>query len=130
MFMLKYALNPLKKKDTVKVYGRGLRISAKDSKILCSKISGKSLPKAKAFLERLLEQKQSLDGKYYTKTSGEILDLLKSAENNIEFKGLEAERMIVSASAHQGFRFMRPRRFKMRRQQRKVANVQLVLHQK
>ncbi len=118
------------KKNTVKVYGRGLRISPKDSKILCSEISGRPLPKAKAFLERLLSQTQSLDGKYYTKTAGEILELLKSAENNVEFKGLEAERMIVNASAHQGFRFMRPRRFKMRRQQRKVANVQLVLCQK
>ncbi len=127
--MLKYALNPLKK-NTVKIYGRGLRISGKDSKILCGKISGKQLPKAKAFLERLLAEKQSLDGKYYTKASGEILELLKSAENNVEFKGLEAERMIVSASAHTGFKFMRPRRFKMRRQQRKVTNVQVVLQQK
>jgi ribosomal protein L22 len=127
--MFRYTLKP-PKKSTVKVYGRGLRISGKDSKILCSEISGRPLPRAKAFLERLLAEKQSLDGKYYTKASGEILGLLKSAENNVEFKGLEAERMIVSASAHQGFRFMRPRRFKMRRQQRKVTNVQLVLHQK
>ncbi len=127
--MLKYALNP-PKRNTVKVYGSGLRISGKDSKIVCREISGKPLPKARAFIERLLEKRQSLDGKYYTKTSGEILELLKSAENNAESKGLEAERLIVSASAHQGFRFIRPRRFKMRRQQRKVTNVQLVLQQK
>jgi large subunit ribosomal protein L22 len=127
--MLKYALNP-PKKNTVKVYGSGLRISGKHSMALCSEISGKTLPKARAFVERLLSKKQSLDGKYYTKASGEMLELLKSAENNVEFKGLDAERMIVSASAHQGFRFMRPRRFKLRRQQRKVTNVQLVLVQK
>ncbi len=129
MFMLKYALNPLKK-NTVKVYGSGLRISGKDSKILCSKIAGKSLPKAKALLERLLSEEQNIDGKHYTKASGEILELLKSGENNAEFKGLDAERLIVNVSAHKGFRFMRPRRFKMRRQQRKVTNIQVVLQQK
>ncbi len=126
--MLKYALNPLNR-NHVKVYGRGLRISGKDSKILCDKINGKQLAKAKAFLERLLAKNQNLKGKYYTKASGEILELLKSAENNAEFKGLDAERLIVNASVHKGFRFMRPRRFKMRRQQRKVTNVQVILQQ-
>ena len=127
--MLKYAFNPLSRKS-VRVYGRGLTISGKDSKILCRQISGKNLVKAKAFLQRLADQSQSLDGKHYTKASTHILDLLKSAESNAEFKGLEAEKMIVNASVHEGFRFMRPRRFKMRRQQRKGSNVQIVLQQK
>jgi large subunit ribosomal protein L22 len=129
MVMLRYAFNPLNR-NHVKVYGRGLRISGKDSKILCGKINGRQLAKAKAFLERLVEQKQNLEGKYYTKASGELLELLKSAENNAEFKGLDAERLVVIASVHKGFRYMRPRRFKMRRQQRKVTNVQVVLQQK
>ncbi len=124
-----YALNPLNRKN-VKVFGRGLRISGKDSTLLCKQISGKPLPKAKAFLQRLVERQQSLDGKYYTNASTELLELLKSAEGNAEFKGLEAERLIVNASAHKGFRFFRPRRFKMRRQQRKVTNIQMVLLQK
>jgi large subunit ribosomal protein L22 len=127
--MLRYSLNPVNR-NHVKVYGRGLRISGKDSKILCGKINGKQLAKAKALLERLVGQTQSLDGKYYTKASAEILELLKSAENNAESKGLDAERLVVNASVHKGFRFMRPRRFKMRRQQRKVTNVQVILQQK
>ncbi len=129
MIMLKYAFNPLGKKN-VKVYGRGLRISGKDSKIICGTISGKTLPKAKALLERVIDGKQDFDGKYHTNASTEMLELLKSAENNAEFKGLDAERMIVTASAHKGFRFFRPRRFKMRRQKRKVTNIQLVLQQR
>ncbi|UCD02705.1 MAG: hypothetical protein JSV63_02865 [Candidatus Aenigmatarchaeota archaeon] len=127
--MLKYALKPVNR-NHVKVYGRGLRISGKDSKILCSEISGKQLAKAKALLERLVSKQQNIEGKYYTKASGEILELLKSAENNAEFKGLDPERLIVSASVHQGFRFMRPRRFKRRREQRKVTNVQVILQQR
>jgi large subunit ribosomal protein L22 len=127
--MFRYALNPLGRKS-VRVYGRGIRMSGKDGKIICRQISGRTLPKAKAFLERLVEKKQSLDGKYYTNTSAEMLQLLKSAENNVEFKGLDAERMIVSASAHDGFRFFRPRRFKRRREKRKITNIQVVLQQR
>lgn len=129
MIMADYALNPQKSRS-VKVYGRGLRVSQKNSLIICRQISGKPLPKAKSLLERLSEKKQSLDGKYYTNATNEILGLLKSAEGNAEFKGLDAGKMIVSASAHNGFRFFRPRRFKNRRQKRKVTNVQVVLQQK
>ena len=124
--MFKYSLNP-KKEKSVKVYGRGLRISNKNSQILCKEISGRPLHKALALMERVVNKEQSLDGKYYSNASAEILNLLKSAVNNAEAKGFEAERLIVKASAHEGFRFFRNRRFKMRRQRRKVTNVQLVL---
>lgn len=127
--MLRYALNPRKEKS-VRVYGRGLRISRKNSTIVCKEISGKTLPGATVFVERLVNRDHDLDGKHYTNASKEILQLLKSAGNNAEFKGLEAGRMIVNASAHQGFRFLRNRRFKMRRQKRKVTNIQLVLQEK
>ena len=124
--MLGYSLNPSKEKS-VKVLGRGLRISRKNSTIICKEISGMALPKARALVERLVNKEQDLGGKYYTNASTQILEILKSGENNAEFKGLEAARMIVNASAHQGFRFFRPRRFKNRRQRRKVTNIQLVL---
>ncbi len=126
--MFRYALNPGKEKS-VHVFGRGLRISRKNSTVVCREISGKTLPKAITFVEWLVRGEQNLDGKHYTNAAKEILQMLKSAENNAEFKGLEAERLIVNASAHQGFRFLRPRRFKMRRQRRKVTNIQLVLQE-
>ena len=127
--MLRYSLNPRKEKS-VRVYGRGLRVSRKNSMVVCKEISGKTLPKATVFVEGLVNGDRDLDGKCYTNASKEILQLLMSASNNAEFKGLEADRMIVNASAHNGFRFMRNRRFKMRRQKRKVTNIQLVLQEK
>ena len=126
---MKYALNPPADKS-VKVYGRGLRISRKSSTVVCREISGKPLHKAKAVVQRLVSKEQDLDGKYYTNASTQILEMLRSAENNAESKGLEAARLIVNASAHQGFRFFRPRRFKNRRQRRKVTNIQLVLQER
>jgi ribosomal protein L22 len=126
--MANYTYNP-DPKNSVKAYGRGLPVSTKTSTLLCRKISGMQLERGKQFLQRLIEQKESLGGKYYTGTAAEILGMLKSAENNVEFKGLDAARMIIKASAHNGFRYYRPRKFKMGRQLKKVTNLQVVLEQ-
>ena len=126
--MLRYTLNP-NPKISVKVYGRNLRVSSKSSAVVCRKIRGMHLEKAKKLLENLVSQKQSLNGKYYTNSCKELLNLLNQAENNAEFKGLDTSKMIVHASAHQSFSYFRPRRFKMRRQRRKLANLQVVLIQ-
>jgi large subunit ribosomal protein L22 len=127
--MLKYALE-LNPKKSSRAYGRSLSISTKSSVIICRVISGMNLIKGKSLLDDLLTGKRNLEGKFYTNTTKEILILLKSAESNAEFKGLDTTRMIIYASAHQGFTFYRPRRTKMKRMQKKVTNVQIVLHQK
>lgn len=127
--MDKYAMNP-NPKISVRVYGRNSRVSSKKSVIVCRKITGMNLEKAKKLLEGMLNQKQSIGGKYYTNSTKELLDLLNQAENNAEFKGLDTTRMIVHASAHEAFTYIRPRRFKMKRQKRKLANLQVVLMQK
>jgi large subunit ribosomal protein L22 len=127
--MLKYATNPNPKKSA-RVYGRAVRISTKNSIIVCRAINGKNLIKAKNLLSDFVEQKRSIDGKYYTKTSEEVLGLLKSAEANATFKGLDTARMVINASAHKGFSFIRPRRSKLKRTRRKMTNVQIVLVQK
>lgn len=127
--MLRYAFNSNPKKSA-KVYGRALRISTKNSVVVCSAVSGMQLEKGKRLLEDLLSEKRNLSGKYYTSVSREILELLKSAESNAESKGLDIERLFIQASAHKAFTFMRPRAFKMRGQQRKVANLQVVLEQR
>jgi large subunit ribosomal protein L22 len=124
--MHKYAFNP-DPKTSVKVYGRSLNVSHKTSQILCKKITGMNLEKAKTLLSNLVSQKHSLEGRYYTNTSKEMLSLLKSAESNAETKGLDTSRLQIHASSHQGFRFMRPRRLKMRGTMKKIANVQVVL---
>lgn len=124
--MHKYAFNPDPKKS-VKVYGRSLNVSAKTSGIVCRKITGMNLEKAKKLLENMVSQKHSLEGRYYTNTTREVLSLLKSAEANAEVKGLDTARLIVHASGHKGYRFMRPRRLKMRGTRKKITNVQVVL---
>ena len=129
MFMVGYALN-LNPKKSAKAYGRALRISTKNSVIVCRAISGMNLVKGKKLLQDLIEGKRSLNGKYYTSTCREILNVVKSAESNAEFKGLDTNRLVIFASAHKGFTFMRPRRLKMRRTRRKMTNIQVVLVQK
>lgn len=124
--MHKYAFNPDQKKSA-RVYGRGLPVSIKSSGVVCRKITGMNLEKAKAFLENMRKEKQSIKGKHYTKATEEILSLLKSAEANAENKGLDASRLMVHASPHQGFRFMRPRRLKMRGTKKKMTHIQVVL---
>jgi ribosomal protein L22 len=126
--MVKYAFNPAGK--YVRSSGNALRVSTRNSEVVCAAITGRPLSKAKALLAGMLGKERDLDGRYYTNATTEILSLLKSAENNAEVKGLAAERLIVSASAHQGFTMFRPRRFKNRRQRRKVTHIQLVLQER
>ena len=126
---VRYALD-LNPKKSAKAYGRALRISTKNSVIVCRAVSGMNLMKGKRLLQDLIEERRDLNGKYYTNVSKELLRLIESAEKNAEFKGLDTGRLIIFASAHKGFTFMRPRRLKMRRTRRKMTNLQVVLQQK
>lgn len=117
-------------KKSAKAYGRDLRISTKSSVIVCNELSGRSLDKGKGFLINLLIQKQNIGGKYYTKTAKEIMETVNSAEHNAEFKGLDPGKLLIFASAHQGFRFWRPRNFKRRRERSKMTNIQIVLEER
>ena len=129
LHMIKYSFTPETGKHS-KAYGSSLRISTKHSVAVCRTLNGMNIIKGKRLLENLLAKKENLDGKYYSNTSKEILALIKSAESNAEFKGLDAEKLIIHASAHRGFTFFRPRRMKMSRDKRKVTNVQIVLVQR
>ncbi len=127
--MRRYTLNP-KPEKSVKVFGRALRISNKNSVTVCRAITGMNLEKGNTLLESLINQKAGINGKYYTNVAKELSNLLKSAESNAEFKGLDTEKLFIHASAHKGFTFWRPRRFKLRRRKRKITNVQIVLEQR
>lgn len=124
--MVNYAL-PANPQKSVMVYGRALRISRKSSVTVCRAITGKPLDKGKALLGRLALQKESLQGRYYTNVVKELSGLLDSAAKNAEFKGLDPNKLVIHASAHKGFTFYRPRSWKRRREQRKIANIQIVL---
>jgi ribosomal protein L22 len=127
--MMRYAYNP-RPENSVKVYGRGLRISEKGSVVVCGALSGMNLLKGKAFLEGMASGKRNIMGKHYTNVSKELLTLLQSGESNAEARGLDTSRLVVHASAHRGFTFYRPRRLKFRRSRRKVTNVQIVMEQR
>lgn len=126
---MNYTLNPRPEKS-IRVFGRGLRISAKSSAKVCKAITGLSLPKAQVLTSQLVEKKKSIGGKHYTNIATELHSLLKSAEANTEFKGMIPDRMFVHASAHESFTFQTPRRFKQRGRKRKISNIQLVLQQR
>lgn len=117
-------------KKAAKVYGRSLPISTKNSVEVCKAISGMNVEKGKKLLMDMLNEKRSIKGKYYTNATFEILKLINSAESNAEFKGLDADKMVIHASANEGYTFFRPRRFKMRGRRKKITHVQIVLEAK
>ncbi|MEE9406002.1 MAG: uL22 family ribosomal protein [Candidatus Aenigmarchaeota archaeon] len=115
---------------SAKVIGRGLKISAKSSVTVCRAINGKHVTRGSRLLADILARKRSLNGKYYDNCVSAIADLLKNAEANAEAKGLDPSKLMIHASSHNGYTFRRPRRFKMRGQARKIANIQIVLQER
>ena len=95
---------------------KNARISLQNAVLICKKLKGKKLSKAKDFLEKLHEKKISLNGKYYTKTVEKFLELLKSAEANAKQKGLDTEKLwIKNIKADKGERVILVKsRFKFR----------------
>jgi ribosomal protein L22 len=103
-------------------------ISAKNATKVCKAINRKKFADAKKILEDLIAEKKDLRGKYFTKTSKEILKLLKQLENNAKNKKLDSEAMFLFVSAHRGPTMHRARR-KWRRfgSRLKICHVQAVL---
>ena len=108
------------------------RVSLKDSVVIFRQIKNKRVDKAKMFLNELIEQKKSLDGKYYTGACKEILDLLKSAESNAESLGLDTERLFIKrAVANKSFRFILPKsRWSHRGKKAKICQLEIELEER
>lgn len=91
--------------------GVGLPISYKQSLMVTQAIRGLPLAKAKRVLEDALDMKRPIPftrftnglghkpgmaaGRFCVKASGKILDVLKNAEANAQFKGLSTGNLIV-----------------------------------
>jgi large subunit ribosomal protein L22 len=118
------------KEKRITMHSRNLRISPKDSAAVCKKISTMNLEKGKSLLENLISKKRSLNGKYYTNTSKELLKIMNTAESNAEFRGLDPSRVFPHVSASRGFTFRTPRRFKLRRKAKKMTNILMTLEQR
>lgn len=89
--------------DEVKASGLDLPISHKKAKLICRKINGMKLLKAEFFLNRLMNKKENLQGKHYTKTCKHIKEVLENAKNNAVYKGLAEDKVrIRTISAEKG----------------------------
>ena len=125
MIIMPYTFEP--KQKYAKAFGRDVRISTKSAAVICRVIKNKPLTRARRLLVDLSNQKRSLDGKYYSKTVGEFLNLLNSCEKNAEFLGLENEKLFVHASAHMGTNIHRRRRKSAFGSKLKSTNIEVML---
>ena len=122
---MSYTFEP--KHRYAKASGRDVRISTKSAEIICRVIRKKTLTRSKRLLNNLLAQKQSLEGKYYTKTVRGILSMLDSCEKNAEFLGLDTDRLFVHASAHMGTIMRRRRRKAAFGSRMKTTHIEIIL---
>ena len=95
-------------------------------------VKNKRIDKAKRFLEGLIEQKISLNGKYHTNAAKQILEVLKTAEANARVKKLDPGRLYVKiAKADKGETFLRPRsRWRFRGRKAKVTRIEIILEER
>jgi large subunit ribosomal protein L22 len=116
----------LQGKGIAKAFASNQRVSLKYASEICREIKGKPLERAEKFLMNVIEKKEFLplvkynkkiphrkgesksgvkSGRYPQKTCKAVLGLLNSVKTNADFKGLDAENLlIVHAFASQGFR--------------------------
>ncbi len=108
------------------------RISRKDSVVLFKHIKNKPVRKAKTLLNELLEEKRNINGRYFTKASEEILNLIRDCEANAEAKGLDTEKLFVRhAQTNKTFGFMLPKsRWTHRGRRAKICELKLELEER
>jgi len=117
--------------NIAKAHSLNLRISVKNAKVVCKSVRGMYLKKAKKFLEDVLKEKRSINGKYYSKTTKEVLNIIKSAEKNAEFKNLDTDNMyILHIAALDGTHMYRRRRKYRFGTKIKSAHLEVILKEK
>jgi large subunit ribosomal protein L22 len=101
------------------VNGKNLGISTKTSVEICNLIRNKTTEQAKKILHRVIEKKQAvpykryfkeiphrkgkiMTGRFPSKASKTILDLINSAEGNAQNKGMSSKLIVFHISAHKG----------------------------
>jgi large subunit ribosomal protein L22 len=105
---------------TAQAYGRDMPCSPKSGRNVARAIKGMPVARAKAFLEEVVAIKTPVpfkvrvrkihhrkggmgSGKYPVQTAKCMLKVLKSAEANAEYKGLDKDRLVITHStAYQG----------------------------
>lgn len=105
------------------------RVSLKDSVVLFKNIRNKPSSKAKLLLNDLINEKRSLNGRYYTGASKQILELLEESEKNAESQELNVEKLFVKeAHASKSLRYMLPKsRWSHRGKKAKICRLTITL---
>ena len=108
------------------------RVSLKDSIVLCKIIRNKRAERVKKLLQNLLDKKESINGKYYTKTTEKILELLEVAIANAKQKNMDEKKLFIKmAKADKGPTIVLPKsRAKFRGRKAKSTNLTIVLVEK
>ncbi len=110
----------------------GARVSPLKSVVLLDKLRNRNIAYAKTFLNHLLDETESLNGKQYTKTAQVILNFLESAEANAKQKNMNIEKLFIkTVSASKGEKtFKGKTRWRLRGRKAKVTNMDLVLEER
>jgi len=106
------------------------RVSTIHSRFVAKQINGMNFVKAKQVVDDLITKKRGIHsymGLYYTKTSKEILKLLKLLEANALNRGLDFETMNLFISAHMGPAYLRGRRKQSFGMKLKVTHLHAIL---
>jgi large subunit ribosomal protein L22 len=123
-----YAFQNFDKARHVRASVREKSISHKHSREIALAVSGKSIEKAREFLENVVAKKEAVPyrryhnevahrsnirdgfsaGRFPQKAAKEFLKLLDNLESNAEYKGMDLDRLrIVSAVVHKGTKLKR-----------------------
>lgn len=122
MARFNYAYQEEDKTKTARAIGTSLKISPKHAIELSREIRGKDLEHAKTYLEEVIGMSRPVpfkrfnkkvghrkglsgwpSGRYPVKAAAQILKILKNAEANAEYKGLDIENLkITHISSHRG----------------------------
>jgi ribosomal protein L22 len=107
------------------------KVSPKKAVVVARKINGKKFLEAKKFLEDLLAEKVSINGKYYTNPTKEILRLFKSVEANAKFRGFDLNELwIKTINVNRGPTIYRRRRKSAFGARMKISNIKIVLERR
>ncbi|MCK4429355.1 MAG: hypothetical protein KAU95_03185 [Candidatus Aenigmarchaeota archaeon] len=117
--------------NVAKANSQNIRISVKNAKPVCKAVRGLELKRAKKFLEDVLKEKKSINGRFCSKTTQEVLNIISSAEKNAEFKNLDLDKMyIFHISALEGTHMRRRRRKSKFGSTLKSAHLEIILKEK
>jgi len=123
-----YSFEKYEKSRHVRAALRDKSISHKHSREIALAVKGKSIEKAREFLENVLTKKIAVpyrrynnevahrsniqdgfsSGRFPRKATGEFIKLLDNLESNAEYKGMDLDRLkIISVTVHKGTKLKR-----------------------